>query len=127
VTGYKSVALSGSMGDVKIKVVGRNLTTLIRRLNSLPIGPQANCMESLNGFSVDITLRNGAHVQVYNGFCAGPSDAVLSLAGHVNETRYTLYDRSCALIKDVVALFGSASVAGTRAALHTCETWTKNG
>jgi hypothetical protein len=122
-TGYKTVGLDGSMGATKIHVSGSKLTELIRALNSLPLGPQNNCMEDLTGFNLKIALKNGATIQIYNGSCGGPTDLVSTQAGDLNGSRYSLSDTSCALIKEVVSLFGRAPVSGTRDTLHSCEAW----
>jgi hypothetical protein len=126
VTGYKSVGLSGSTGATKVHVSGGNLTHLIRSLNSLPLGPQFGCVEELTGFVLQITLRNGVTVEVYNNFCGGPSDLVSYQKGRIQGTRYFLSDTSCALLKDVVSLFGGATIKGTREALRSCQAWIKH-
>jgi hypothetical protein len=125
-TGYRSVGFSGSSGATKVHVSGRNLTHLLHALNSLPLGPQFGCEDELNGFLLHVELKNGVTVQVYNNFCGGPSDLVAYQIGNTPSTRYFLSDTSCALVKDVVSLFGSAPVAGTRNALRSCEAWVKH-
>jgi hypothetical protein len=126
VTGYKMTGLSGSSGDVTLHVSGRKLAKLLRVFNSLPLGPQSECMESLNGFDIAFKLSNGARIEVTNGFCAGSFDAVSAQAGNLNDVRYVLSDDSCALFKDAVSLFSGVSAPGTSAALHDCETWSRS-
>lgn len=126
VTGYKSVALDGSSGATKVSVTGQKLVDLVGVLNSLPLGPQNSCMEDLTGFTLAITLKRGVVVQVYSGFCGGPSDVVFALAGRAKEVRYSLADTSCALVKDVVSLFGRTHVLGTSGALRSCQAWRRN-
>jgi hypothetical protein len=125
-TSYKSVNLDGSRGATKVDVSGSGLTDLLSALNSLPLGPQNDCVEDLTGFNLNIALKNGDTVDVYNGFCGGPTDLVSVQKGNLTESRYSLSDTSCTLIKDVVSLFGSAPIAGTRNALHSCETWMRH-
>lgn len=124
--GYKSVDLAGSSGATKVYVSGRKLTALLHALNSLPLGPQIGCMDDLIGIDLKILLKRGVAIQVYNGSCAGQYDSVSTQAGNLNETLYSLSDTSCALIKEVVSLFGNAPVTGTREALHNCEAWIKH-
>lgn len=126
VTGYKTTGLSGSRGDVTRHVSGKKLAALLRVFNSLPRGPQLGCMESLNGFDIVFTLRDGTDIEVVNGLCAGSFDAVSARAGNVNDDLYVLSDDSCALFKDAASLFAGGSVPGTWAALHDCETWSKS-
>lgn len=125
VTGYKSAGLMGSSGDVRLSVSGKRLVTLMREFNSLPLGPQNGCMETLNGFTIAITLKDGAHLQVFNGYCAGSYDTVSEQAGNSHETRFVLSVDSCTFAKYVVSLFVSKSVPGTSEALKSCETWAK--
>jgi hypothetical protein len=125
-TGYKSVALDGSSGPFTVRVTGSRLRALIRALNALPLGPQNGCMEELTGFSLTITLNDGASVLVSNGSCGGPSEYVSTVKGGVSGHGYSLSDTSCSLIKQVTSLFGGASVNGTREALRACETWIKH-
>jgi hypothetical protein len=124
-TGYKSVGLSGSSGPTKVKVTGTKLSTLLRAINSLPLGPQNACMEGLTGFDLKIYLKTGVTLQIYNGFCGGPFDTVSAQVGNRTDTRYSLADTSCSLFKDVVSLFGTAPIPGTRGALRNCEAWIK--
>jgi hypothetical protein len=124
--GYKTVGLDGSSGATKANVSGSKLNALLRALNSLPLGPQNDCMEDLSGFTLTIALKNGVTIRVYNGSCGGPTDLVSAQAGNLNEYRYSLSDTSCALIKEVVSIFGNASVSGTRNVLHNCEAWIKH-
>jgi hypothetical protein len=126
VIGYKSVALDGSSGPTKVHVSGSKLTALLRALNSLPLGPQNGCMEDPTGFNLKIALKDGVTIQVYNGSCGGPTDVVSTQAGNIIRTRYSLSDTSCALVKTVVSLFGSAPVSGTRDVLDNCESWIKH-
>jgi hypothetical protein len=125
-TGYKEVDLDGSRGATKVDVSGSRLTDLLSALNSLPLGPQNSCVEDLTGFNLTIALKNGGTIEVDNGFCGGPSDVVSVQKGNLTETRYSLSDTSCALIKDVVSLFGSAPISGTRNALHSCDVWIRH-
>jgi hypothetical protein len=124
--GYKNVDLDGSSGATKIDVFGSRLTDLLSALNSLPLGPQNDCVEDLSGFSLTIALKNDGTIEVSNGFCGGPSDLVSVQKGNLTETRYSLSDTSCALIKEVVSLFGSAPISGTRNALHSCKEWIRH-
>jgi hypothetical protein len=121
VTGYRSVGLSGSTGKRTISVSGAKLGSLVSVLNSLPLGPQNNCMEDLNGFDVTITLKGGTALRVFNGLCGGDFDEVTAGTGE----HYILADTSCVLIKYVTSLFGKKTPAGTRSALGDCEAWTK--
>jgi hypothetical protein len=123
---YKSVDLDGSSGATKVEVSDGRLTDLLGALNSLPLGPQNSCVEDLTGFNLTIAMKNGGTVEVSNGFCGGSSDLVSVQAGNANETQYSLSDTSCALIKEVVSLFGSTPITGTTDALHSCETWVKD-
>ena len=123
-TGYTTVGLSGSSGATTVRVAGNKLTSLLRVLNSLPLGPPSRCMEALTGFVLTISLKSGADLHVYNDFCGGPLELVSTQTGNLNETRYSLSDTSCSLIKEVVSLFGHAPVRGTRVAVHSCEVWT---
>jgi hypothetical protein len=126
VTGYKTVGLMGSRGDVRLHLSGQRLTALVRELNALPLGPRSECMEGLDGFNVSITLSNGGRLEVVNGYCAGATDSVSARAGNLNEVNYVLSDRSCSFIKYVGSLFAARSVPGTSGALRQCETWSKS-
>jgi len=123
VTGYKDVGLMGSSGDVTLHVTGRKLSTLLGAFNSLPLGPRNECVESLNGFNITFSLKDGARLDVTNGLCAGSFEAVSTSAGATSPTSYVLADDSCTFINDVTSLFAGSSVAGTRNALKQCEQW----
>ncbi|MGA2968232.1 MAG: hypothetical protein ABSE75_00320 [Acidimicrobiales bacterium] len=125
VTGYKVTALSGSRGNVRVDLAGSALTTLIDRFNTLPLGPNNLCMEDLGGFSIALTLRDGEHLQIFNGFCAGSFDSVSAPTGNP-KFGYRVSDRSCSFMRAVVGLFPAASVPGSRSALHSCEVWSKS-
>jgi hypothetical protein len=125
VTGYKNVGLMGSSGDVTIHVAGKKLATLVGAFNSLPLGPRNGCMESLNGFNITFSLKSGARLHVVNGFCAGSFDSLSPPAGALGGATYVLSDNSCTFFTYVTSLLQRSSVAGTRDALHQCETWAK--
>jgi hypothetical protein len=125
VTGYKVTALSGSRGNVRVDLAGTALTKLIEQFNTLPLGPNNLCMEDLGGFSITLTLKNGEHIQIFNGFCAGSFDSVSAPTGNP-KFGYRVSDRSCGFMRAVVALFPTASVPGSQSALHSCEVWSKS-
>ena len=125
VTGYKVTALSGNSGDVRINLSGRALTKLIDEFNALPLGPTNLCMEDLGGFSVSLTLKSGEHLQISNGFCDGSFDEVSSPTSSLNGTFYEVSDHSCEFMRAVVSLLAETPAAGSRAALHQCEVWSK--
>jgi hypothetical protein len=125
VTGYEKTALSGTSGAVNIKLSGKKLTQLIAEFNALPLGPENRCMENLTGFSISLRLKDGTHLQIDNGFCAGAFDSVSKITGAKSGVDYTLSDPSCHFIDDVVALFASMSVKGTHEALSGCHSWSK--
>jgi hypothetical protein len=124
-TGYKVTALSGNSGDVRINLSGRTLTKLIDDFNALPLGPTNLCMEDLGGFTMSLTLESGEHVQISNGFCAGSFDEVSSPTSNLNHTFYEVSDHSCGFMRAVVSLLAATPAAGSRAALHQCEVWSK--
>jgi hypothetical protein len=126
VTGYRTIALSGSGGDVRIHLSGKKLGELVREINALPLGPTNQCMESLTGFQMTITLKNGERLLVVNGFCGGASESVSSPSGNLNDVRYVLSDHSCTFIRSVASLFTANSAPGTRQALRQCLTWSKS-
>ncbi|MGB8197359.1 MAG: hypothetical protein WCF25_10180 [Acidimicrobiales bacterium] len=123
VVGYKTVALYGSTGATTAHISGEKLTRLLHVFNSLPLGPQSDCAESLTGFELTINLGLGGTVQVRNDFCGGPTNLVFARAGTPSGPRYSLSDTSCALIKEVVSLFGDTPPKGTRASLRDCQNW----
>ncbi|MGC1419480.1 MAG: hypothetical protein WA786_05095 [Acidimicrobiales bacterium] len=125
VTGYRNVGLMGSSGDVTLHVTGQRLSALLAAFNSLPLGPQNDCMESLNGFTITFLLKGGARFRVANGLCAGSFDAVSTPTGIASPTSYVLADDACTFIRDVTSLFSASSVPGTRNALRQCEQWAK--
>ena len=124
VTGYKVTALSGTSGNVRIDLAGSALAKLIDQFNALPLGPNNMCMENLGGFSILLTLKNGKHLQIFNGYCAGSFDSVSAPTGNP-KFGYRVTDRSCGFMRGVVSLFPAASVPGSRSALHQCEIWSK--
>jgi hypothetical protein len=126
VTGYKTTALSGSGGDVRIHLSEENLVRLVHQFNALPLGPTNQCMESLTGFRVTIALKSGQRLVVVNGFCGGASESVSSPGGNPNDVGYVLSDHSCNFIRSVASLFSANSVPGTRQALDQCVTWSKS-
>jgi hypothetical protein len=83
-------------------------------------------MDNFIGFDLTIDLKDGVALQVYNASCGAQYDAVSTQAGNQMKTYYTLSDTSCALIKEVVSLFGSAPITGSREALHNCEAWIRH-
>jgi hypothetical protein len=123
-TGYKVSGLSGTSGDVRIDLTGKTLANLINQFNELPLGPNNMCMEDLGGFSMTLTLKSGAHLQIFNGFCAGSFDSV-SVPNGNSQSRYQVSDHSCGFMGSVVSLLPAASVPGSRAALRQCEIWSK--
>jgi len=125
VTAYERTALSGNSGDVRINLAGRTLTKLIDEFNALPLGPSNRCMEDLGGFTLSLTLKSGEHVQISNGFCGGSFDTVASPTSSLNVADYEVSDHSCDFMRAVVSLFNATPAAGTRAALHQCEVWSK--
>jgi hypothetical protein len=126
-TGYKSVNLDGSVGPTTHDVSGRQLSDLLGVINSLPLGPQNDCVEDPIGFTLKMTLKDYGTVEVDSGFCGGPSDRVMiTQLGNTNETQFSLSDTSCTLIKEVVSLFVRAPVQGTRDMLQNCESWVKH-
>jgi len=125
ITGYKVTALSGTSGNVRINVSGKPLVKLIDQFNALPLGPNNMCMEDLGGFSIMLTLTNGKHLQIFNGFCAGSFDSLSAPTGNP-KFGYRVADRSCSFMRAVVALFTANSVPGSRSALHSCEVWSKS-
>ena len=126
VTGYRTTALSGSAGNVRIHLSGKKLGELVREINALPLGPTNQCMESLTGFQVTITLKNGERLLVVNGFCGGASESVSSPSGNLNDVSYVLSDHACNFIRSVASLFAANTVPGTRQALRQCLTWSKS-